>query len=340
MSDTPKKFNEDDACIDFGDFVPAPCGSAIPAPSNNMFITKKAKVWVDEASKRPFPNSLWNNLWYKGEIGSLFADTNVGKSILAVQICNDIAKDEKVLYMDFELSDVQFTHRYSDDETGETFAFPENLYRVEFNPEAFIDDNNIAGVLDSIEMEAEKIGAKIIVIDNMTWLTSKSESGDTAAQLMSRLVQMKKRGGYSILVLAHTPKRNTNAPINQNSLAGSKRIANFMDSIFALGTSKKDRPSSRYIKQIKARSTEILYGEDNVIEGKIVKDGCYLHFEQTGFGTEAENLEEPNAQDIIRDECDEEIARRLKLGQTYKTIEREMGVNPRVIARVSHALKS
>ena len=36
---------------------------------------------------------------------------------------------------------------------------------------------------------------EILIIDNITWLTSKSESGDAAAQLMSRLITMKKRGG-------------------------------------------------------------------------------------------------------------------------------------------------
>ena len=61
--------------------------------------------------------------------------------------------------------------------------------------------------------------------------------------------------------------------LTQNSLAGSKRIANFMDSIFAIGASKKDRPSSRYIKQIKVRSCEMTYGEDNVIEVRLVKEG-------------------------------------------------------------------
>ena len=97
-----------------------------------------------------------------------------------------------------------------------------------------------------------------------------------------------------MLVLAHTPKRNTNTPLTQNSLAGSKRIANFMDSIFAIGTSKKNRPSSRYIKQIKVRSTEMTYGDDNVIECDIVKDDDFLHFRVNGYGTEAENLDEPD----------------------------------------------
>ena len=213
-----------------------------------------------------------------------------------------------------------------------------NFLRVELNPEAFVDDD-ITVILDQIEMVAKKENAKILIIDNITWLTSKSESGDAAAQLMSRLIQMKKRGGYSILVLAHTPKRNTNAPLNQNSLAGSKRLANFMDSIFAIGVSKKDGPGGRYIKQIKVRSCEMEYGEDNVIETKLIKEDDFLQMVITGYGTEADNLEKPDEQDILRGEADEEIARRINEGQGYNQIQREMGVSPKTISRVKKILR-
>ncbi len=143
----------------------------------------------------------------------------------------------------------------------------------------------------------------------------------------------------SVLVLAHTPKRNTNAPLTQNSLAGSKKIANFMDSIFALGTSKKDRPSSRYIKQIKVRSCELTYGEDNVIEARIAKEDTFLHMVPTGYGSERDNLDEPDEQDILRDEAEQEIARRLREGETYRSISKEMGVSPNTISRVNKIIK-
>ena len=157
---------------------------------------------------------------------------------------------------------------------------------------------------------------------------------------MIRLIQMTKRGCLSLLVLAHTPKRNTNAPLNQNSLAGSKRLANFMDSIFAIGVSKKDRPSSRYIKQIKVRSCELEFGEDNVIEAKLIKDDDFLQMVITGYGTEAENLEAPDEEDILRDEADEEIARRINEGQGYYQLKREMGVSSKTISRVKSIIMS
>ena len=183
-------------------------------------------------------------------------------------------------------------------------------------------------------------GGRILIIDNITWLTSKSESGDAAGQLMSRLIQMKKRAGLSVLVLAHTPKRNTNAPLTQNSLAGSKKIANFMDSIFALGTSKKDKPSSRYIKQIKARSCQLTYGEDNVIETRIVKEKPLHHRVPTGYGSGRDNLDEPGEQDLLRDEAEQENARRLQEGETYVSIQKSLGVSSKTVSKVSRILKN
>lgn len=325
--------------VDFDNFTPLSAGSDKPPIDKGLFIAKCANVWISDAAKRPNPRSLWHELWFEDEVCCLFADTNLGKSILAVQIAAEISATDKVLYFDFELTDKQFQRRYSNEETLSLHVFPDNFVRVELNPEAFVEDN-IEAVLDQVELLAKNSGAKIIIIDNITWLTSKSESGDAAAQLMSRLIQMKKRGGYSVLVLAHTPKRNTNTPLTQNSLAGSKRIANFMDSIFAIGTSKKNRPSSRYIKQIKVRSTEMTYGDDNVIECDIVKDDDFLHFRVNGYGTEAENLDEPDEDYEKRKEADGEIERRLREGESYRSIQRELRVSPSDISRVSRRLKN
>ena len=103
--------------------------------------------------------------------------------------------------------------------------------------------------------------------------------------------------------------------------------------------SKKDHPSSRYIKQIKVRSCELEFGEDNVIEAKLIKDDDFLQMVITGYGTEAENLEAPDEEDILRDEADEEIARRIQEGQGYNQIQREMGVSPKTISRVKKILR-
>lgn len=56
---------------------------------------------------------------------------------------------------------------------------------------------------------------------------------------MMKLMNLKKQYGWSLLVIAHTPKRNLSSPITQNDLAGSKKLYNFFDSVVAIGKSAK-----------------------------------------------------------------------------------------------------
>ena len=98
-----------------------------------MFTVKTANETVHDAALRPVPRNLFMTLWYEGEVTCLFADSNVGKSIFAVQIADQIATTEPVLYVDCELSEKQFQLRYTDDATGTLHPFPERMYRAEID---------------------------------------------------------------------------------------------------------------------------------------------------------------------------------------------------------------
>lgn len=84
----------------------------------------------------------------------------------------------------------------------------------------------------------------------------------------------------------------------------------------------------------------MMYGEDNVLEVKIVKEGSFLHMAEIGYGTERDNLDEPDAEDIQRNEADEEIARRLRDGESYRSISKELGISNRDIIRVKKRMTS
>ncbi len=85
-----------------------------------LLEVKTANNWIEQASKRPIPRMLFSEFWYEQELCILFADTNVGKTILAVQIADSIScgrsipgfkletMAQKVIYCDFELNDKQF----------------------------------------------------------------------------------------------------------------------------------------------------------------------------------------------------------------------------------------
>ncbi|MCQ2176232.1 MAG: helicase, partial [Bacteroidales bacterium] len=65
-----------------------------------MLTLRTANRTLQEAKMRPDPVDLYHELWYEGEVCCLFADSNLGKSIYAVQMADEIAQFQNVLYVD------------------------------------------------------------------------------------------------------------------------------------------------------------------------------------------------------------------------------------------------
>lgn len=270
--------------------------------NKGLFTVKTASRWIEQAKIRPIPQMLFGEFFFEGELCILFADTNLGKSILAVQIGNGISRGEKILgfnleapkqpilYFDFELSDKQFENRYSL-KFRQHYDFDNNFIRVEINPDAEIPETRtFEDYLNySLEKSIIETGAKILIIDNLTYLKSETEKAKDALPLMKHLKALKNKYGLSILALAHTPKRDLSKPITRNDLQGSKMLINFCDSSFSIGESNTDK-NVRYLKQIKSRNTEIIYDTENVIVCQVEKSYNFLQFVFLNFGTEREHL--------------------------------------------------
>lgn len=289
-----------------------------PNPNIGLFNVKKANQFIEEASSRPKPSKLFGQLWWEHEICILFADTNVGKSILAVQIADGISKGKKVIglemeaepqsviYCDFELSDKQFELRYCNP-NGNHYIFSDNFLRVEINPD-MVDYPDGMGFEDYLKQSLVSVVSerkvKIVIIDNLTYLNQQTEQAKDALPLMKWLKSFGRKYGLSILVLAHTPKRNPSNPITKNDLQGSKMLINFCDGCFAIGESSKDK-STRYIKEIKQRNNSHLYDSENVIVCEIAKPDNFVQFQFIGYGAESEHLRqigETERKEII-DKC-------------------------------------
>lgn len=283
-------------------------------PSSKVTATFSCAKWMEIGTCMEQQQRLLGPLWYTGEVCILFADTNVGKSLLAVQIADMISRGgdaqgllpdlepeggpRAVIYADFELSTVQFFKRYSTTEDGVCVKYPfgDNLYRMELTATINdIDEDVPRGekladkIFSDIEHMLTETGAKVVIIDNITFLADATENASDALPLMKRVKQLKNKYDISILLLAHTPKRSRFNPITRNDLMGSKMLINFADSAFAIGESVKS-PQTRYIKQIKQRNDECIYNEDNVLECTLGKYGLMLGFKATGTSAEYEHL--------------------------------------------------
>lgn len=302
-----------------------------------LFTIKSVTKWMEEAKNKPVPKMLFGEFWFEGELCILFADTNLGKSILAVQIGNSISKNENippfklespkqsVLYFDFELSIKQFENRYSKD-YDKHYQFDDNFMRIEINGDAEVPENKDfeTFLCDSLEHSIIQTNSKVIIIDNITFLKNGNESAKDALPLMKQLKALKNRYGLSILVLAHTPKRDLSKLITKNDLAGSKMLINFCDSSFTIGESAQDK-NLRYIKQIKQRNTEQIYDTENVCVCQISKPYNFLEFEFVDYGDERTHLKELNKVD--KEGLIEKVKELSADGKTQRQIRDELGIS-------------
>ncbi|NDP22202.1 MAG: AAA family ATPase [Paludibacter sp.] len=277
---------------------------------DSIFEIKSANQWIEQAKNRPIPKMLFGEFWFEGEICILFADTNLGKSILAVQIGNSISNgistcglklespSSPIIYFDFELSDKQFENRYSENFENH-YNFNSNFLRAEINPDNY-NDNKFpsfeAYLYYSLEQCIISSDSKVLIIDNITYLKTETERAKDALPLMKLLKELKNKYNLSILVLAHTPKRNSSFPITKNDLSGSKMLMNFCDSSFAIGESFQEN-GLRYLKQIKQRNTEQIYDSENIIVCRIEKENSFLQFSYVGYGEEREHLKQKTEED-------------------------------------------
>lgn len=125
--------------------------------------------------------SLYKELWYENEICVLFAESNVGKSILAMQIGEHIAGNGKnVVYLDYELSIKQFYKRYSNEKTGEMYLFSDKLIHPDLRIEQICSEEEVEERFFRLVEIKAKEGVKIFILDNMTYLCKNIENGQYA----------------------------------------------------------------------------------------------------------------------------------------------------------------
>ena len=298
---------------------------------------KAANEWIQESMKIPDPKMYFYDLIVEHENTVIFAASNVGKSILAVQIAEDIARAEKVLYVDLELSSKQFQMRYSDARSGKSHSFPANFSRAEIDPELMMGANLEQEILDSIETAAKK-GTRFFVIDNITFICNGAESGIKAGNFMKQLVRLKKKYDLTTIVIAHTPKRRNWKPITQNDLAGSAKLINFFDAGIALARSANDN-NLRYLKQVKVRTGEFQFDSENVLVMEINKDDGYLKFDVMGCAREDDHLNKLDGDEIASEIMDLLIMQRN--GMSIRQIAEEKCLSKSTVQRrLANAKKS
>lgn len=255
----------------------------------SVFLTKDANTLIKDAQNEPMPRTLVGELIYENEQTILFASTNLGKSILATQMAisvssgidlnlgnglilkNEVGKVNTLLF-DFELSDRQFLKRIGNK------ILPSKLYISKIERGKIIEGKP-KEIFNLLKIESESIDAKFIIVDNISKIGDKLEEGDKAVEFMSALWDLARHDNYSILIIAHTPKRDRKEPITADSMSGSSKLSQLADSIIGINEFNSNKEGQVYIKQIKTRNDVIKYGKSNVICTNITqdKDGFVKH---------------------------------------------------------------
>lgn len=285
---------------------------------------------------------IFGNLWFKGEICVLFSDSNIGKSTLANDIMFGILQSGwdfleensdscsvkeplNVCYYDFEISDLQYMAKYRNMPNVNFSRITMDYSDANFS----FDANDVVG---NIKTMIRDDCHNIIIVDNLSAIEGMVVGGFN--KIRKFMYQLKRiialTGNTSILLLAHTIKRNQTKPITQNNLLGSKAIINFCDSAFALGASFKGE-DVRYIKQIKSRQA-MKYEE----VAEIYLDSTpYPHFAFGEWNSEEEHLKKNTIQSKSRidGKIGGEIMLQFNLGKSAREIASITGIPKSTVHR-------
>ncbi len=281
----------------------------------------KANDCVERDEWGPFFDDFWN----EGELAVMFGPPGVGKSVLAVQIADALARGRpmdgflmpeerhRVLYVDMKLSKGQFAERYTyepDYENSRRFRHSENLYVG-----CPTDPAKLCEYL--CEMVAEK-HISTVIIDDASELRSTYDGTRETLIAMRQLRRLQRELGLSVLVIASSREPGRTGVVRETDLMRSRVLCEAADSAFALGPHPRD-PSWRYLIQTRSRSDALRW---------TAEDMPFCRMEKTEDGNLAFVFDERFVTPCNEDERREivEIKHRRDEGETYRQISEEMGI--------------
>lgn len=279
---------------------------------------------------------VYGNYIVQGDLAVVSGDTNSGKTLLASDIAlanNDnlcyweepmATRTRKTIYIDGEHNDSQIARRYEHLLT----CTSGDLIRGRFTETEY--DDCIEDKLLAIEKLIRKNSdAKLLIVDNLMCVLNNGNSVRQTQQFIQGLKKIKEMYDLTIILVAHLSKRNSKNPIEIKDILGSSVIANYADSIIAVGnTCEGDH--IKYLKQLKSRSS-IKISEVAVLE---IVEEPYLYFEFRGYDME-ENLlpKKITSRSSISFSMGEMIYKLREEGLTVRSIAEQLNLSKSAVGR-------
>lgn len=230
--------------------------------------------------------ALVGDFLHEREIALCVGQTGVGKSVLFLQVLNQIAcgatpgqhyglecaaPPQKVLYMDFENDVEEWKVRLGG------MRVSENLFRADFSAEAQAAptaDEMVEAILHHIRKGGRVEGCKVIGIDNITYLFdgSQRDMHEESIQLFKLLNRVRKEYGVTFLIAAHRNKGDVHA-LELGSVSGSSKNIQFVQSVFGIAAAAGDGDTTGrvYLKQLKVRNRPAKWTSGNVLTAELMK---------------------------------------------------------------------
>lgn len=273
---------------------------------------------------------------HQKELALIVGDTNSGKTLLAGDIAlanndnlchwnepmNNVKR--KTIYIDGEHSDSQIARRYEHLLT----CTSGDLIRGRFT-EAEYDDCIEDKLLAIEKLIRKNSDTKLLIVDNLMCALNNGNSVRQAQQFIQGLKRIKEMHDLTIILVAHLSKRNSKNPIEIKDILGSSIIANYADSIIAVGNSCEG-DNIKYLKQLKSRSS-IKMSEVAVME---IVEEPYLHFEFREYDMEENHLPKKTvSRSSISPIIGETVLRLRNEGLTFRNIAEQLGLSKSAVGR-------
>jgi KaiC/GvpD/RAD55 family RecA-like ATPase len=284
---------------------------------------KKANEYLPRRKKAVEPERLFDEFWREGELALLFGAAGTGKSVIAMQVADAIARGtplsgfvmpkrrRKVLYVDLGLTGTQFGVRYG------RYTFSENLFRDKPGPE----DDLFTWIKEAVSAK----GLRAVVIDDLSAVKRTYDGIRENLVLMRRLKRLCEKADISVLAVSDAAEPRENWA-TESDLGRSVILCRVADSVFSIGRMPGQDMRSRLI-QSRARTPKIFWRPANAPIGSIKQLTSGL------IGFEFDGRFAPVVDEARRERiCD--VYWRHEGGSSFRVIADELGISKTTAQRL------
>ena len=266
-------------CVRFGDKPEDIGGMRSFSPS------QFAKTFVK------MPEPIIDDLFFEKDIMGLAGGTNVGKSVMSLQLSTCLAlgvpflgfripKPRKVMHVQFELKDESFKQLIERTAMHFVNKYPVEAERFEQNLSILSSgqDNVFTDKWEEMDANLTFDPCEVLVVDNLYTSTNKNVSkNDDVMDLLRTMVNLKNKHKVAILIVSHHKKLGEASPLDVSMMLGGSAYTNHLDGIVQLASSQR-LPGLKVMKITKVRSQNDLHGVPVGVKLHNVSDGP-LYFE-------------------------------------------------------------